>query len=176
MPSGHAIILRLTKLSDTSLIVTWCVEGWGLVRTVAKGARGAKSSFRGKLDLFYLAELEWAESRKSELHQLRELTIKHYHSGLREHYRDLLMASYFCALCEHVIEAGHSDESMFDLLRRGLNYLDREGAGKRALEHFENELARMTGVWDGKRASYLAIEDAFGRLPKTRRQCLELLD
>ncbi|MFC4993102.1 DNA repair protein RecO [Rubritalea tangerina] len=176
MQSGRGIILRLTKLSDTSLIVTWCVEGHGLVKTVAKGARNAKGKFSGKIDLFYLAEIDWVESRRSELHTLREVQPLEYHAGLRQRYKDVLMAGYFSALVEHVMEVGLSEEEVFDLLQRALQYLDQKGGERRGLEHFENELAKMTGVWDGKRRSFLALEDAFGKLPPTRKQCLELLD
>jgi DNA repair protein RecO (recombination protein O) len=175
MASGRGIILRLTKLSDTSLIVTWCVEGVGLLKTVAKGARRAKGTFSGKVDLFYIADIEWVESRKSELHTLREVSPVEYHEKLRTKYRDVLLAGYFTSLSEHVLEAGHSDDEVFDLLKRALNYVNNEGATRRALEHFENELAKMSGIWDGKRRSNLALEDAFGRLPQSRVQCVDLL-
>lgn len=175
MQSGRGIILRLTKLSDTSLIVTWCVEGLGLVKTVAKGARKAKGVFAGKLDLFYIADIQWAESRKSDLHTLRESSPLEYHEKLRTQYRDVLLASYFSGLIEHVLEPGQCDDEAFDLLKRALNYLNATGGNMRALEHFENELAKLTGVWDGKRRSNLALEDAFGRLPVIRSQCKELL-
>ena len=175
MASGRGIILRLTKLSDTSLIVTWCVEGAGLVKTVAKGARRPKGAFSGKLDLFYVAEIDWVESRKSDLHTLREVVPSEYHEQLRKKYRDVLLASYFSGLIEHVLEPGLCDDEVFDLLRRGLDYLNTKGGTMRAFEHFENELAKLTGVWDGKRLSYLALEDAFGGLPRMRAQCKELL-
>lgn len=175
MQSGRGIILRLTKLSDTSLIVTWCVEGMGLIKTVAKGARRTKGSFSGKIDLFYIADIEWVESRKSELHTLREVCPIDYHEGIRCQYRNVLLAGYFAAVSEHVMEFGQSDDEAFDLLRRAFNFLNTKGASRRALEHFENELAKMNGVWDGRRRSNLALEDAFGRLPQCRTECLERL-
>ncbi|MGJ8672067.1 DNA repair protein RecO [Rubritalea sp.] len=175
MQSGRGIILRLTKLSDTSLIVTWCVDGLGLVKTVAKGARNSKGKFAGKLDLFFIADLEWIESRRSELHTLREVAPLEYHEKMRGQYRDVLLGGYFTALTEHVMEGGHSEDAVFDLLSRGMNFLNTKGSSLRALEHFENELAKMVGVWDGKRRGNLALEDAFGRLPVSRLQCLELL-
>jgi DNA repair protein RecO (recombination protein O) len=176
MQSGRGIILRLTKLSDTSLIVTWCVEGIGLLKTVAKGARNPKGKFAGKLDLFYIADLDWIESRKSELHTLREVGPIEYHEKMRKQYRDVLLGGYFTSLAEHVLEEGHSDDAVFDLLKRAMHYLNTQGGTMRALEHFENELAKMTGVWDGKRRANLALEDAFGRLPLSRSQCVDLLE
>ncbi|MEO1857643.1 MAG: DNA repair protein RecO [Rubritalea sp.] len=175
MQSGRGIILRLTKLSDTSLIVTWCVEGAGLIRTVAKGARRTKGAFSGKIDLFYIADIEWVESSKSSLHALREVCPVEYHEGLRGKYRDVLLGGYFTALTEHVMEYGQSDDEVFDLLRRAFNYLKTKGATLRAMEHFENELAKISGIWDGRRRANLALEDAFGRLPQSRSECIEHL-
>ena len=43
------------------------------------------------------------------------------------------------------------------------------------LSIFENELAKMTGIWDGQRRSNLALEDAFGRLPQSRTESHERL-
>jgi hypothetical protein len=45
------IILRTRPLTETSLIVHWLTPEFGRMATVAKGARRAKSPFRGKLDL-----------------------------------------------------------------------------------------------------------------------------
>ncbi|MAE31407.1 MAG: hypothetical protein CMO43_07430 [Verrucomicrobiales bacterium] len=42
---------------------------------LAKGARRAKSPFRGKLDLFHLAEFSFRRSRRSELHTLCEVVL-----------------------------------------------------------------------------------------------------
>src|SRR6266436_6135760 len=52
METTNAILLRKRKLSDTSLIISWCTESLGCVETVAKGARRPKSVFAGRLDLF----------------------------------------------------------------------------------------------------------------------------
>ena len=49
-------VLRKRLLTETSLIVHWLTAEQGRVATVAKGARRPKSPYRGKLDLFYLAD------------------------------------------------------------------------------------------------------------------------
>src|SRR5215467_3443685 len=71
-----AILLRKRMFSDTSLIVSWCTELFGCVQTIAKGARRPKSSFAGKLDLFFEAEISIVRSRKSDLHTLTEAVLK----------------------------------------------------------------------------------------------------
>src|SRR5438876_6348436 len=65
---ARGIVLRLYPLTETSLIIQWLTPNFGRLATVAKGARRSKSPFRGKLDLFYLAEFTFNRSRRSELH------------------------------------------------------------------------------------------------------------
>src|SRR5688572_30111926 len=70
-----AILLRKTRFSDTSLIITWLSLEHGKVKTIAKGALRAKSRFSGTLDLFFTCEIAIARSQKSELHTLREAVL-----------------------------------------------------------------------------------------------------
>ena len=95
MEKAEGIIIRLTKLTDSSLIVHWCTSEAGLIKTVAKGARRPKSAFAGVLDLFVEGHLEWVPSRKSELHTLREVSVRDYRIGLRERYANMVVAAYF---------------------------------------------------------------------------------
>jgi len=175
MRTEKGVILRLTKLTETSLIVTWCVDGVGLVKTVAKGARRPKSQYAGKLDLFYTAELSWVDSAKSELGNLRELVVTDYAEELRKSYRNTVVAGYFTSLVEYVMESGDITEDIFGLLIRALDYLKKQSAEKRALVHFEKELAKLLGVWDGVSYPHVCIRRAVGGLPKNREACADLL-
>ncbi|MGJ8655871.1 MAG: DNA repair protein RecO [Akkermansiaceae bacterium] len=174
MRTGHGIILRLTKLTETSLIVTWCVEGVGLVKTVAKGARRPKSAFAGKLDLFYSAELSWVPSAKSELGTLRELVVAEYAEGIRKIYKNTMVAGYFATLLEYVMEAGEVDDDAYGLLVRAYRYLTEKPVEWKAVVHFEKELTILLGVWDGKSQPHLCLRRAFGGLPKNRTSCEDL--
>src|SRR6266498_6130993 len=82
MESTEAILIRKRKLSDTSLIVSWCTDSLGCIQTVAKGARRAKSPFAGKLDLFFEAEIQIARSRRSDLHTLTEVVLRNPFGGI----------------------------------------------------------------------------------------------
>ena len=88
------LILRTRPLTDTSLIVLWLTPELGRVATVAKGARRANSPFRGKLDLFYLADFSFARSRRSDLHTLREIVLREPHEVLRRNLAVLRQAAY----------------------------------------------------------------------------------
>jgi DNA repair protein RecO (recombination protein O) len=169
--STAAILLRKRKLSDTSLIISWCTESLGCVQTVARGARRAKSPFAGKLDLFFETEIQIARSRKSDLHTLTEVALRNPFPGIRETLRRTQTASYFVELIELCTESDHHEPELFSLLRRAFNYLNENDPNLRAISHFETELARIAGVHDAKGPGNdpaLALANLFGRLPRTR--------
>lgn len=172
MEKSEGIIIRLTKLTETSLIVHWCTHDHGLIKTVAKGGRRAKGSFAGKLDLFFEAELNWVRSRKSELHTLSEIAVLDYRENIRKRYKDTLVASYFVELLAHVVEPEHPVPELYDLLKRGLRYIGDHGADQRGVLHFEHELARLLGVAHERSSAAMALEQAFGSMPRARAACI----
>jgi DNA repair protein RecO (recombination protein O) len=171
-----AILLRKIKLTETSLIVTWLTEQHGKLKTVAKGARQAKSRFAGRLDLFFECEIQFSRSRKSELHALREAELHEAYEGLRLDYSRVALASYFVELIELVTEPEHAVPELFDLLRRALRYLSEHPADRRALEHFENELARLLGIANPDVSAAIAIGRVYHHLPKGRQEVIRLLE
>lgn len=173
--STEAIVIRLTRLTETSLIVHWFTEAYGLVKTVAKGARRPKSPFAGQIDLFFGGEITIARSRRSELHSLREVAIRQWREGLRRNYTSTLLAAYCCQLLEFAVEPEHPDPEMHDLLRRALDHLDAAPASLRALRHFESELARLLGVSHSQLDAEVSLRDALGTLPATRPDLIERL-
>src|ERR1044072_7300496 len=145
MESTQAIQLLKRKFSDTSLIVSWCTESFGCVQTVAKGARRPKSSFGGKLDLFFEAEISIVRSRKSDLHTLTEEVLKNPFAGIRSNYLRTQSAAYFVELIEICTERDHREPELFDLFLRAFGYLDTNDPTSRAISHFETDMARMDG-------------------------------
>src|ERR1700684_1267268 len=102
--NATGIILRTRPLTETSLIVHWLTPEFARLATVAKGARRQKSPFAGKLDLFYLADFSFQRSRRSELHQLREVSLRQTHAAIRREMEYLQQASYSAALIEQTTE------------------------------------------------------------------------
>ena len=175
VPPTEAIIIRLTRLTETSLIVHWFTEAHGLVKTVAKGARRPKSPFAGRLDLFFSGEITFSQSRRGELHPLREVAIRGWREGLRKNYNATLLAAYFCQLVEIAVEPEHPDPGIHDLLRRALDHLDSTPPSLRALRHFETEFARLLGCLHESADSENSLHDALGRLPVSRAELIERL-
>lgn len=178
METTNAILLRKRKLSDTSLIISWCTESLGNLETVAKGARRPKSVFAGKLDLFFETEIQLKRSRKSSLHTLTEAVLRNPFGGIRQNYLRTQTASYFVELVEISTEPEHPAPELFHLLQRAFAYLDRNDANRRAVQHFEGELARLAGVHDSavlKSDPAVALGALFGRLPRGRGALLKVL-
>lgn len=115
--TATGLVLRTYPLTETSLIVHWLTPTLGRLATVAKGARRPKSPFRGKLDLFYLADFSFSRSRRSELHNLREVTVRETHRALRQDVSCLQQACYCAALVELATETETPLPTVFALLR-----------------------------------------------------------
>jgi DNA repair protein RecO (recombination protein O) len=144
--SGIGLILRTRPLTDTSLIVHWLTPDFGRIATVAKGARRQKSPFAGKLDLFYLAEFSFQRSRRSELHQLREVSLRETHAAIRTELEYVQQASYAAALIEQTTEMDTPIPEIYSLMNGFLKNLYKYVPQSRTLFAFEVKLLSELGL------------------------------
>jgi DNA repair protein RecO (recombination protein O) len=142
---AFGLILRTRPLTETSLIVQWLTPDLGRIATVAKGARRPKSPFRGKLDLFYEADFSFTRSRKSDLHNLREVALRNTHSRLRENLGWIQQASYFTTLVEQTTETETPLPKVFQLVWECLAGLGHESPTPRTVFAFELKLLEELG-------------------------------
>ena len=140
------IVLRTRPLTDTSLIVQWLTQDFGRLATVARGARRPKSPFRGQIDLFHLAELSFARSRRSELHTLREVRLLESHAALRPELAWLQQASYCAALIEQTTETETPLPALYDQFTGLLRELTRHPARAATIFAFEMKLLDELGL------------------------------
>jgi DNA repair protein RecO (recombination protein O) len=143
------LILRTRPLTETSLIVQWLTRDLGRISTVAKGARRSKSPFRGKLDLFYLADLSFRRSRSSELHALREVSVQKFHAALRGNLNYLQQAAYFVQLIEQTTETETPLPAIFELMTEALTALLLDPARPLTIFAFEMKLLNELGLRPG---------------------------
>jgi DNA repair protein RecO (recombination protein O) len=144
--NATGLVFRTRLLTETSLIVQWLTPNLGRLATVAKGARRAKSPFRGKLDLFYLADLSFSRSPRSELHTLREVSLREPHSGLRKDLGLLQQASYCVALVERATETETPLPQIFDLMVGLLRHLLSQPPQPQTILSFELKLLADLGL------------------------------
>ena len=140
------LILRTRPLTETSLIVHWLTPDFGRLATVAKGARRPKSPFAGKLDLFYLADFSFQRSRRSELHLLREVSLRETHAAIRQEMEYLQQASYCAALIEQTTELETPLPEIHSLMTGFLKHLSRHPPQPQNLFAFEVKLLSELGL------------------------------
>ncbi len=145
--SASGIILRTRPLTETSLIVHWLTPDLGRIATVAKGARRPKSPFAGKLDLFYAADFSFSRSRSSELHNLREVSLRETHGAIREDILKLQQAGYAAAFIEQATETATPLPEIFELMRGFLELsCARTNRSRRIIFALELKLLRELGL------------------------------
>lgn len=144
--NATGLVLRTRLLTETSLIVHWLTPELGRLATVAKGARRPKSPFRGKLDLFYLADFSFSRSARSELHMLREVNLRQTHSALRQELGYLQQASYCAALLEQTTETETPLPGPFELITGLLAYLPAQPPLPQTPLAFELKLLQELGL------------------------------
>jgi DNA repair protein RecO (recombination protein O) len=172
----NGVLVRRIRYSDTSLILTWFTDLHGKIKAIAKGALRQKSAFAGKLDLFFHCDLLLSFSSKSELHVLREVSIKTTFEQIRMNYLKTSAASYFVELIEEVTELDHPAPEIYRLLLRALGYLDRQSPDTRGVLFFESELCKCLGLYAPNMHSAAdKLVEAYGQLPKARATLLEQL-
>lgn len=142
----RGLILRTRLFSETSVIVHWLTRDFGRLSTIAKGARRAKSPFRGKLDLFYLADFSYARNRRSDLHTLCEVGLLATHNELRPDLARLQQACYCAALIEQTTETDTPMPAIFDLGVQVLEHLCGGPPQPRTIFAFELKLLRELGL------------------------------
>jgi DNA repair protein RecO (recombination protein O) len=173
--ASRAILLRKSRFSDTSLIVSWMTADFGRIKTLAKGALQPKSRFAGSLDLFHSCEITFVRSRTSDLHALRECVLHPEHAPLRPNYLTLSMAAYFAELLELVTEQDHPVPEFYELLHRASSYLAQKAPTRRALEFFEEEVTRLAGIQHPGITAAMSIGRTFHRIPANRRELMAQL-
>src|SRR6266853_3260760 len=142
----QGLILRTRPLTDSSLIVQWLTPDAGRIATAAKGARRSNSPFRGKLDLFYLADFSFSRSRRSNLHTLREVLLRESHTALREQLAYLQQACYCAALIEQTTETETPLPGIFQLLADLLDHLPVQPPQPQTIFTFELKLLKELGL------------------------------
>jgi DNA repair protein RecO (recombination protein O) len=170
-----AILLRKTRLTESSLIVTWLSESHGRIKTVAKGVFRPKSRFVGVLDSLHLCEIRFTPARSGDLHGLREASLVDAFAKVRTDYLRLALAAYAVELIERASEPEFPVPELYDLLYRLLRHLDANPGSPRALRHFEVELVRLLGVAQQGTPAEDSLEALLHRLPANRAELLNRL-
>lgn len=174
MEEAHAILLRRYRFSENSLVVVWLTDRHGKVKTAVRSAMKPGSPFAGRLELFTEAEIVFKVPKGGDLHSLSEVVLSG-HAAIPATYITILSASYFAELCDLFTELMHPVPEVFELLQRAWGFLRAQAPSKRAVEHFEKELARLLGIHDPSVPAHHSLAAVAQHLPANRSRLLEQL-
>jgi len=176
MQQAEGILIRRYLWSDTSFITTWLTPHAGKLRLMAKGARRPKSSFAGKVDLFYHAEIGYVSARgTSTLHTLSEVRLVAPFDAGSVPCANVFLLGYFAELVDLCTEGGNASPELFDLLLRAVEHLRKKPATARALGHFETELCRVLGIIEERKPALGVLAAYCGKVPESRAAAVQLL-
>jgi len=170
MEQARGILLRRYRFSENSLVVVWFTDLHGKVKTAVRGATKPGGSFAGRLELFSESEIAFKVST-GELHALREV-VPVTATPMPGDYDTLLAAAYFCELCDLCTEPMHPVPEIFGLLERAWGFLRGNQPVKRAVEHFESELAKALGIHDPSIPAHRSLASVAHKLPENRSRLL----
>ena len=173
MEQARGILLRRYRFSENSLVVVWFTDLHGKVKTAVRGATKPGGSFSGRLELFSESEIAFKVST-GELHALREV-VPVTATPMPGDYDTLLAAAYFCELCDLCTEPMHPVPELHGLLVRAWGFLRKERPTRRAVEHFEQEMARILGILEPSVPARHSLAGLMRKLPESRQRLLERL-
>ena len=174
MQEARAILLRRYRFSENSLVVVWLTDHHGKVKTTARSAMKPGSPFAGRLELFIEAEIAFKAPRTGDLNSLAEVVVAG-DPALPATYATMLSASYFAELCDLFTEPMHPVPEIFELVQRAWGFLRAHHPSRRAVEHFEAELARALGIHDPAIPAHRSLASVAHKLPENRTRLLEHL-
>jgi DNA repair protein RecO (recombination protein O) len=174
--TSRGIVIGRMPFSNTSLLVTWATGPAGVIKTMAKGALGPKPSPGLALDLFYLCEIRYVPSPRSEIAALREAKLLNPFLALRREWNVLLCAQYFADLLASLSEPHGDISEHFDIFEKALVYMETHAPSRKLVDRYETRMLELSGLsTEGPRALRDAVETYHHRIPATRQRLLDTL-
>jgi DNA repair protein RecO (recombination protein O) len=137
-----AFVLHSRAYLETSALVDLLTQQSGHVCVIAKGARAAKSSWKGLLQLFVPLVVNWYG--RGELPVLK--TVEAYERSLYLTDRNAMLSGFYLnELLMRVLPRFDVCEGIFDLYEETVKHLNDLGSLQISLRRFEKELLRELG-------------------------------
>jgi len=121
---SDAVILRTYEYSETSYIVSLLTRARGTLHALAKGARRAKGTFAGEIDLYAEGQAVLIVRPEVSLHLLTEFCCKERHLPLRQSVDRACAAGYAGEVIGAASPEGESQPELYDLLTQTLQGLE----------------------------------------------------
>jgi len=143
----EALVLRSHRLGETSLIVTLYTRDFGLLRCVAKGARGGKSRFGASLEPGVLVQTVIYRKMTRDLQLLSKSDILSYWPSLWEDPERFARAGAVLEFLERAAYGESGDAELIDLAVGALAAMSEAPIGslEPMLRGFEVQACRRLG-------------------------------
>lgn len=119
-----AFVLRRWDVGESDQVLTLLTKGRGRIRAVAKGSKRSQRRFGGLLSPFLLLEVDCFEAREREWMRVESCALVRSYPHISEDLERLVLGMSLVEIVEKVVPEGQEEESFFDLLSWGFEWLD----------------------------------------------------
>ena len=120
---SELIVIKSEKSGENHRLVTMFTENMGLIRALAFGAAGSKSSMRATTTPFCLGDGELYHDPVKNLWRISHLNGKNLYDGIRENLKRFYTVSF---LSEIILKSyGGGDERVYSLFSKTLKMIDQ---------------------------------------------------
>ena len=118
----EGIVIRETNYSESSKILNVLTKDRGLIGIMSKGCRNMKSKLRGASRRLIYGTFH-IYYKENNLSTLIDIDVKNSYNNILTNFDSITYATYILILIEQVAKQ-NNDNSIFDLLKAGLNKID----------------------------------------------------
>jgi len=129
----NAFVIRATRLTETSRVVTLFTNEFGKVKAVAKGVDRPKSKMAGMIELFNLLEAVLYKKESSELGTLSEASVIEGYPKFAGEPRKYGFGSAWCEILDKTSHPDHPRPRTFDLTGKYFRILNQSKPEKSGL-------------------------------------------
>jgi len=143
---AEAFVLRKYEFTESSFIVHFFSREFGALKLVARGAKRAKSAFRGNLETMNLVNIEFARKEGGDLGTLRQAELSESAFGL---FSDRERSKAVFAISEVLSKAmveGQGEEDVFRLVKASLAAMREDAPASWVFNYFLYWLLKLEGV------------------------------
>jgi DNA repair protein RecO (recombination protein O) len=119
----EAIVLRATKLRETSLIITFFSREFGGIKMAAKGVRQPGSPWAGLYEPMNRLEVIFYEKFRSDIHLATEATGLDLRMDVRKNLKATIMGHYITEVLENFSNPGEADPDYWELIEKSFQML-----------------------------------------------------
>jgi len=121
----NSFVIRATRLTETSRVVTLFTKELGKVKAVAKGVDRPRSKLAGMVELFSLVEAVLYKKESSDLGTLSDASQIEGYPGIAENPRKFGFGSAWCEILDRTSHPDHPRPETFGLTEEYFRLMNR---------------------------------------------------